>query len=88
LNSLGNPRRPFRATNSQTVVIQTQFTALNRLGLQPHRTEYLADLMEQLDEHAARKKVSKSAIVETAVASFLSPDGVERREAAFVRHLQ
>jgi hypothetical protein len=26
---LGNSRRPFRATNSQTVVIQTQFTALN-----------------------------------------------------------
>jgi hypothetical protein len=40
-----------------------------------------------LDELAARRKVSKSAIVEAAVASFLSPDGADRREAAFSRRL-
>ena len=40
-----------------------------------------------LDELAARRKVSKSAIVEAAVASFLSPDGADQREAAFTRRL-
>ena len=40
-----------------------------------------------LDELAARRKVSKSAIVEAAVASFLSPDGPDQREAAFTRRL-
>ena len=33
------------------------------------------------------KKLSRSAIVEAAVASFLSPDGADRREAAFARRL-
>jgi hypothetical protein len=40
-----------------------------------------------LDDLAARKKLSKSAIVEAAVASFLSPDGSDRREAALTRRL-
>lgn len=40
-----------------------------------------------LDELAARRRVSKSAIVEAAVAAFLSPDGADRREAAFTRRL-
>lgn len=40
-----------------------------------------------LDEIATRKKLSKSAIVEAAVASFLSPDGADRREAALTRRL-
>jgi hypothetical protein len=40
-----------------------------------------------LDELATRRKVSKSAIVEAAVASFLSPDGPDQREAAFTRRL-
>ena len=40
-----------------------------------------------LDELASRRKVSKSAIVEAAVASFLSPDGADRVEAAFTRRL-
>ncbi len=40
-----------------------------------------------LDDLAARKKLSKSAIVEAAVASFLSPDGADRREAALTRRL-
>lgn len=36
---------------------------------------------------ADRKKLSRSAIVEAAVASFLSPDGADKREAAFARRL-
>jgi hypothetical protein len=40
-----------------------------------------------LDDLAARRKLSKSAIVEAAVASFLSPDGADRREAALTRRL-
>jgi hypothetical protein len=40
-----------------------------------------------LDELAGRRKLSKSAVVEAAVASFLSPDGPDQREAAFARRL-
>lgn len=40
-----------------------------------------------LDELAARRKLSKSAIVEAAVTSFLSPDGSDRKEAALSRRL-
>lgn len=40
-----------------------------------------------LDDLATRKKLSKSAIVEAAVASFLSPDGSDRKEAALSRRL-
>ncbi|MEQ8166659.1 MAG: hypothetical protein RIC93_11360, partial [Alphaproteobacteria bacterium] len=36
---------------------------------------------------ADRKGLSRSAIVEAAVASFLSPDGSDRMEAAFTRRL-
>jgi hypothetical protein len=39
------------------------------------------------DELAARRKLSKSAIVEAAVSSFLSPDGADRKEAALSRRL-
>jgi hypothetical protein len=45
------------------------------------------DLLEQVAELAARKKLSQSAIMEVAVTSFLSPDGADRREAAFTRRL-
>lgn len=41
----------------------------------------------QLDELAARKRLSKSVVVEAALASYLSPDGSERLEAAFARRL-
>src|ERR1700753_832844 len=44
-------------------------------------------LLRQLSDLADRKKLSRSAIVEAAVASFLSPDGADRREAAFARRL-
>ncbi len=40
-----------------------------------------------LGELAARRKLSKSSIVEAAVASFLSPDATDRNEAAFARRL-
>lgn len=44
-------------------------------------------LASQLADYAARKRVSQAMIVETALASFLSPDGSERMEAAFSRRL-
>lgn len=46
-----------------------------------------SDLMKGISELAERKKLSRSAIVEAAVASFLSPDGADKREAAFARRL-
>lgn len=45
------------------------------------------DLFRQLDDLAARRRLSRSALVEAAVASFLSPDGADMREAAFTRRL-
>lgn len=45
------------------------------------------EILRKVDELAARRSLSKSFIVETAVASFLSPDADERREAALTRRL-
>src|SRR5438067_5730565 len=45
------------------------------------------ELLKQISDLADRKKLSRSAIVEAAVASFLSPDGPDRQEAAFTRRL-
>src|SRR5882724_9202675 len=45
------------------------------------------ELLKQIADLADRKKLSRSAIVEAAVTSFLSPDGEDRREAAFARRL-
>lgn len=45
------------------------------------------ELLRQISDLADRKKLSRSAIVEAAVASFLSPDGADRQEAAFTRRL-
>ena len=45
------------------------------------------ELLKQISELADRKKLSRSAIVEAAVASFLSADGADRREAAYARRL-
>jgi hypothetical protein len=42
---------------------------------------------KQLHELSALKGVSKSSIVAAALASFLSPDGQDRREAALTRRL-
>lgn len=44
-------------------------------------------LSGELESLAARRRVSKSQIVEAALASYLSPDGADQREAAIVRRL-
>lgn len=46
-----------------------------------------ADLARALDEIARRTRRPKSEVVRAAVASFLSPDGSERMEAAVTRRL-
>jgi hypothetical protein len=45
------------------------------------------DILQQVTDLASRKRLSQSAIIEAAVLSFLSPDGADRREAAFTRRL-
>ena len=44
-------------------------------------------LSADLEALAARRKVSKSQIVEAALAAFLSPDAADQREAAITRRL-
>lgn len=45
------------------------------------------DLSHRLADHAGRHVQSRSMIAEAAIASFLSPDAEERREAAIVKRL-
>jgi len=45
------------------------------------------DLSVQLADYAGRKRLSQAMVVETALESFLSPDGSERLEAAISRRL-
>ena len=45
------------------------------------------ELASQLADYANRKRVPQALIVETALASFLSPDGADRLEAALGRRL-
>lgn len=45
------------------------------------------EMISQINELAIRKRLTRSAIVEAAIASFLSPDGADRKEAAFARRL-
>tara|TARA_R110002072_G_scaffold68809_7_gene167165 strand:- start:122 stop:538 length:417 start_codon:yes stop_codon:yes gene_type:complete len=45
------------------------------------------DLLKQVDALSLRRQVSKSAIIEAAVASFLSGDTSDRLEAAMSRRL-
>jgi len=45
------------------------------------------EMITRINELAAQKRLTRSAIVEAAVASFLSPDGADRMEAAFTRRL-
>lgn len=45
------------------------------------------EMIDQIAQLAIRQRLTRSAIVEAAVASFLSPDGVGRLEAAFARRL-
>lgn len=44
-------------------------------------------LAKQVSELAIRKRISRSAIIEAAVTSYMSPDGADRLEAAFARRL-
>jgi hypothetical protein len=44
-------------------------------------------LSSQLTDYAGRKRISQALVVEAALASFLSPDGSERMEAAISRRL-
>lgn len=45
------------------------------------------DVMNALADYAARREVSMSLIAEAAIASFLSPDAEERKEAAITRRV-
>lgn len=45
------------------------------------------ELARLLADHAARRDRSRSLVAEAAIASFLSPDKEERREAAVVKRL-
>ena len=45
------------------------------------------ELTARLDDYATAKRVSRVQIVETALDSFLSPDGADRLEAALARRL-
>ncbi len=45
------------------------------------------DLMRKLSAYAARREQSMSLVAEAAIASFLSPDADERREAAIAKRL-
>jgi hypothetical protein len=44
-------------------------------------------LSSQLADYVGRKGISQALVVEAALASFLSPDGSERMEAAISRRL-
>jgi predicted transcriptional regulator len=45
------------------------------------------DIMAMLADYAARREQSQSMIAEAAIASFLSPDDAERREAVVAKRL-
>ena len=45
------------------------------------------ELGSKLADYAARKAVPQALVVETALASYLSPDGADRLEAALARRL-
>lgn len=52
-----------------------------------HTFRLPSELAARLGDYAARKHVSRVQIVETALDSFLSPDGADRLEAALARRL-
>jgi predicted transcriptional regulator len=45
------------------------------------------EIGSKLSDYAAKKRVPQALVVETALASYLSPDGAERLEAALARRL-
>ena len=46
-----------------------------------------SDLLVRLNDLADRRRLSRSAVAEAAIASFLSPDAAERQEAAMTKRL-
>jgi hypothetical protein len=52
-----------------------------------HTFRLPSDLAVQLADYAQRKRVPQALVVETALASLLSPDGSDRLEAALTRRL-
>lgn len=48
---------------------------------------FAPDLLKKVEGLALRRSVSKSAVIEAAVASFLSADASERLEAVFARRM-
>ena len=52
-----------------------------------HTFRLPAALTKQLADHARARRVTRTAVLEAALMSFLSPDGAERNEAAFTRRL-
>ena len=52
-----------------------------------HTVRLPVDLTRQLADRARARRVSQTAILEAALASFLSPDGADRLEAAVSRRL-
>jgi predicted transcriptional regulator len=52
-----------------------------------HTFRLPTDLMIKLAEYAARKGMTQSLVLEAALASYLSPDGADRLEAALARRL-
>jgi hypothetical protein len=52
-----------------------------------HTFRLPSDLTRQLADHARAKRVSQTAVVEAALASFLSPDDADRLEGAISRRL-
>jgi hypothetical protein len=57
--------------------------------MKPRLTVYISDGIDmQLDIATARPGVSKSAIVEAALDSFLSPDRDDHRDAALIKRIE
>lgn len=52
-----------------------------------HTFRFSNDLADRLADYAARKRVTQTLVIETALDSFLSPDNAERMEAAFSRRI-
>lgn len=45
------------------------------------------EMLKELDDFAERRRVPRAIIVETALASYLSPDGADQLETALARRL-
>jgi hypothetical protein len=52
-----------------------------------HSYRLSSEVTDLLDDYAARKRTSKTVVIEAALFSFLSPDGPDRLEAALARRL-